>query len=271
MLAAVLALALAQNAPSTVPHRLKWDPRIDIPVTGALVGGWVLSEFAFKKDLGAKQCRWCETNGFDLGVRSVFVPSMQPSAEGLAAPHIASNLIGFVSLPIAVVGLDALFSWREGGDWETFLVDILIVLETTFSALAVNQLVKFAVGRGRPYTVGASDELLAQGHDLADNNLSFFSGHATFTFALASSAATVATLRNYRFAWLLWAIGIPMATATSILRLAADKHWTTDILLGSAFGLAAGILMPTFLHGRVGPVEARVTPMANGLAVSGRF
>lgn len=269
MLAAVLALALSQNAPA--PHALKWEPRVDIPVTGALVGGWLLSEFAFKKQLGAPRCRWCETNGFDVGVRGLFNPSMQPSPEGLAAPHIASNLVGFVSLPVLMVGLDALFSWREGGSVETFLVDMLLVLEATFSALAVNQLVKFAVGRGRPYTVGASDEVLAGGHDLADNNLSFFSGHATFTFALAASAATVATLRGYRFAWLMWVVGMPLAAATSILRLAADKHWTTDILLGSAFGLATGILMPTLLHGRVGPVEARVTPMANGLAVSGRF
>ncbi|MGV3622650.1 MAG: phosphatase PAP2 family protein [Archangium sp.] len=270
MLAAVLALALSQNAP-TVPHQLKWEPRVDIPVTTALVGGWVLSEFAFKKQLGAPACRWCATNGFDVGIRSIFNPSMQPSADGIAAPHIASNLVGFVSLPILMVGLDVLFSWREGGSIETFLVDVLIVLETTFSALAVNQFVKFAVGRGRPYTVGASEEVYASGHDVADNNLSFFSGHATFTFALASSAATVATLRGYKFAWLMWAVGIPLATATSILRLAADKHWTTDILIGSAFGLATGILMPTFLHGRVGPVEARVAPMPNGLAVTGRF
>ncbi len=267
MLAAVLALALTQNA----PHKLHWEPRVDIPVTGALVTGWLLSEFAFKSQLGAKQCRWCETNSFDLAVRSAFVPSMQPSAEGLRAPHVASNMIGFIALPALLIGLDGLFAWRDDAGLESFLVDMLLVLETTFAALAVNQFVKFAVGRGRPYTVGASDELLAEGHDLADNNLSFFSGHATFAFALVSSAATVATLRGYRLAWLMWVVGLPLAATTSILRLAADKHWTTDILLGSAFGLAVGILMPTFLHTRVGPVEASLAPMPNGLAVSGRF
>lgn len=263
----VLAVMLTQ-AP---PQKLRWEPKVDIPVTGALITGWVLSEFAFKKQLAAPACRWCATNGFDTAVRSVFNPTLSPSAEGIGPAHVASNLIGFVGVPLAMVGLDALLSWRDGVFLEAFPVDLVLVLEATFSILGLNQAVKFAVGRGRPYTVGASAELLAEGHDPADNNLSFFSGHSTFTFALAASTATIASLRGYRHAWVVWAVGIPMATATALLRLAADKHWTTDILLGSALGLATGILMPTLLHGQVGPLTARVSPMPNGLALSGRF
>lgn len=265
----VLAAVLTQA--SAAPQKLRWEPRADIPITGVLVTGWLLSEFAFKKELAPNPCRWCGTNGFDTAVRVAFNPSLSPSAEGIVPAHIASNLVGFVALPLAMVGMDALFAWRDGVFMEAFWVDVLLVLEATFSALGLNQLVKFAVGRGRPYTVGATPELLAQGHDPADNNLSFFSGHATFTFALASSAATIAGLRGYRNAWVFWAVGLPMAAATAILRLAADKHWTSDILLGSAIGTATGILMPTLLHGRIGPFTARVTPLANGLAVSGQF
>ena len=265
----VLAVMLTQ-APAA-PHKLRWEPRVDIPVTGGLMLGWALSEFAFKKQLAAPACRWCETNGFDTGVRSIFNPTLSPSPEGMVPAHVASNLVGFVGVPLLMLGLDALLSWRDGVFVEMFPTDLVLILEATFSILGVNQAVKFAVGRARPYTIGASTELLAEGHDLADNNLSFFSGHSTFTFALAASAATVAGLRGYRHAWLLWVVGMPMAAATAILRLAADKHWTTDILLGSALGTAAGILMPTLLHGRIGPVTARVTPLANGLAVTGRF
>ena len=43
------------------------------------------------------------------------------------------------------------------------------------------------------------------------------------------------------------------------------------VLLGSALGVAAGVLLPTLLHRRIGPVQARVSPMANGLAVTGTF
>jgi|APLak6261679142_1056127.scaffolds.fasta_scaffold00053_53 membrane-associated phospholipid phosphatase len=258
----VVALLVSQAA----PQKLRWEPRADLPVTGALVTGWLLSEFAFKKQLAPAACRWCETNGFDTAVRSVFNPNLVPSAEGFGGAHVASNLVGFVALPLSMLGLDALLAWRDGVFVDAFPVDALLIIEATFSALGLNQAVKFAVGRGRPYTVGASPELLAGGHDLADNNLSFFSGHSTFSFGVVASAATVASLRGYRHAWLLWLVGVPLATTTAVLRLAGDKHWASDVLVGSALGLATGILMPTLLHGRVA-----VTPMGNGLSVSGRF
>ncbi len=262
----VLAAVLVQT-----PQDLRWDPRIDIPVAGVLATGWVVSEFAVKKQLAPDECRWCATNGFDTAVRVAFNPSLSPSAEGIHGPHVASNLIGFVGVPLAMLGIDALLSWRDGVFMKTFWADLVLILEATFTALDLNQATKFLVGRARPYTVGASAELLAQGSDLADNNLSFFSGHSTFTFALTASAATIAALRNYRNAWVLWVVGLPMAATTAILRLAADKHWASDILIGSAVGTAIGMLMPTLLHGRIGPITARVTPISNGLAVSGRF
>lgn len=265
--ALVVSVLLAQAA----PQKLRWEPRVDLPVTSALVTSWLLSESVFKKALAPAACRWCETNGFDTAVRSAFNPTQAPSAEGVPGPHVASNLIGFVGLPLGLLGLDAALAFHDGAFLEAFPVDALLIVEATFSALALNQVVKFAVGRGRPYTVGASPELLAQGHDPADNNLSFFSGHSTFSFAVAASAATIAGLRGYRHAWVLWVVGMPLAATTAVLRLAADKHWTSDILIGAAIGTATGILMPTLLHARLGPITARVTPLSNGLALSGRF
>lgn len=265
----VLAVVLSQAAPA--PQKLAWDPRVDIPVTATLGAGWLLSEFAFKKQLAVTPCRWCETNGFDTAVRSVFNPSLTPSADGFQGAHVASNLIGFIAVPLAAFGLDAILAWRDGVFMEAFWVDALLILESMLTIQVVNQVVKFAVARGRPYTVGATAEELAMAHDPADHNLSFFSGHSTMAFGLVASAATIASLRGYRNAWLVWAVGLPLAASTAILRLAADKHWMTDVLLGSALGLATGILMPTLLHRRIGPIEARVSPMANGMALTGRF
>lgn len=264
--ALVLSLTLAQ-----APQKLRWDPKIDLPVTGVLVGGWLLSETALKKTLAPPACRWCETNAFDMGVRATFNTMFVPSADGNHDANVASNITGFAAIPIALLGLDALYSARDGVFLQAFPVDVVIMLESMFSALAVNQTVKFAVGRGRPYTVGASPELLAQGGDLSDNNLSFFSGHSTFSFAAVASAATIARLRGYRLWWLSWLVGIPLATSTAMLRLAADKHWASDVLIGSSLGLLAGVLMPTFLHGSAGPITARVVPAGTGLAVTGTF
>lgn len=267
MLASLLVtLVLSQS-----PQKLRWEPRVDIPVTTVLVGGWLVSEFAVKKELAQSQCRWCETNGFDTWVRSAFNPRLLPSADGQHDFHVASNMVGFVALPAVLVGLDAVLSARDGSFLETFPVDLLLVVESMFSALALNQAVKFAVARARPYSIGATPQMIALGGDIADNNLSFFSGHSTFAFALASSAATIAYLRGYRLWWLAWLVGVPLATATAVLRLAADKHWASDVLIGSSIGMIFGMVLPTFLHGRVGPVEARVVPSGSGLAVTGRF
>lgn len=268
MLPLLLAAALA-SAPA--PHQLAWDPRVDLPVTGALLTGWLLSEAAFKHQLAPDACRWCATNDFDTAVRRAFNPSLTPSDDGVKAPDTWSNVVGFGALPVGLLGVGALLSWRDGAFLEAFPVDVLLIAEAALTAQVVNQAVKFAVGRARPYTVGVSAEQLAAARDPADHHLSFFSGHATFTFAIATSAATVFSLRGYRHAWVAWAVGLPLATATAVLRLGADKHWASDVLLGAAFGSAVGVLLPRLAHARLGPVEARLAPLPNGLAVAGRF
>lgn len=269
MLSLCVALLVA-NSPAA-PQRLAWDPKVDLPITATLAAGWLVSEFALKKQLAAPTCRWCETNGFDTAVRSVFNPTLAPSASGISGPARASDILAFGVVPAGMLGLGALLSWRDGVFMEAFWVDALLILEATLTAQVLNQVVKFSVGRGRPYTVGASPELLAEAHDPADHNLSFFSGHATWTFALATSAATVMGLRGYRHAWVAWAVGLPLAAATAVLRVAGDKHWTTDVLLGAAVGAAAGVLMPTLLHRRLGPLEVQVSALPNGVALAGRF
>lgn len=261
----VLALLVSQ----ATPQKLRWEPRIDLPVTGVLGVGWIVSETALKKTLAPAECRWCATNAFDTSIRSVFNPALAPSPGVVPSVDVASGLVGFVGLPLAMLGLDALLSWRDGVFLEDFPVDALLMVEATVSAMAVNQTVKFSVGRARPYTVDRPTDVVAT--NPTDDNLSFFSGHSSFSFALAASAATIAGLRGYRYAWVLWAVGLPMAAATAILRLGADKHWGSDVLIGGAIGTAIGILMPTLLHGRVGPVTARVTPQANGVSLVGVF
>jgi membrane-associated phospholipid phosphatase len=42
--------------------------------------------------------------------------------------------------------------------------------------------------------------------------------------------------------------GVVGATASGVLRVVTDNHYTSDILLGSALGFAAGYILPTQLH-----------------------
>ncbi|HSP77464.1 MAG TPA: phosphatase PAP2 family protein, partial [Myxococcaceae bacterium] len=110
----------------------------------------------------------------------------------------------------------------------------------------------------------------------SDNNVSFYSGHTSLAFSLVTAAGTVSELRGYRNRWLIWAVGLPAAAATGMLRMAADKHYLTDVLVGAAAGSLFGVGVPLLLHGReetqqLQAAELRVTGGIGGFVVSGRF
>jgi membrane-associated phospholipid phosphatase len=257
------------SGPPFAPEELAFDVRIDAPVTAGLVAAWVLSETALKSSLAPGACRWCATNSFDLGVRGLFNGQMQPSTAGFKGADVASTIVGLIGLPVAMAGLDALLAFRGRHIRQTFLVDVLLIAEATAVAMVLTQITKFSVGRARPYTVGSANPLPGA----TDDFVSFFSGHSSFAFAVVSSAATVMQLRNMPHAWLAWAVGLPLATATAVLRLSADKHWASDVLVGTAIGLSCGVLIPRIFHPRKSRegVSVSVAPSGSGAVVFGTF
>jgi membrane-associated phospholipid phosphatase len=82
----------------------------------------------------------------------------------------------------------------------------------------------------------------------ADEDLSFYSGHTSESVSLAVAAGTVASIRHYRLAPLVWATSLPLALATGYLRIGADRHYFTDVLTGALVGAAIGFLVPYVFH-----------------------
>ncbi len=67
--------------------------------------------------------------------------------------------------------------------------------------------------------------------------------------ALSKASGTPrASLRGYRGAPYVWALGVPLALLSGYLRIAADRHYTSDVLLGAALGSLFGGLVPWLLH-----------------------
>ncbi|MDB4987793.1 MAG: hypothetical protein JWN04_2971, partial [Myxococcaceae bacterium] len=60
---------------------------------------------------------------------------------------------------------------------------------------------------------------------------------------------------------LIWALGVPLAALTGYLRLAADKHYFTDVLTGALVGSAVGFLVP-WLHTHVHDSHAPAVSLA---------
>jgi membrane-associated phospholipid phosphatase len=243
-LVAAAGVALCQclaSAPAIAQTRqLRWDPAVDVTVTIGGAAAWIASE-VLKGDLAPSHCRWCEVNAVDADARAAMIWRDTSSADSV------SNITGFILAPVAAIGLDALAAAHEGAVGNV-PEDALLVTEAGVIAADVNQLTKMLVGRERPFVHALAPEQKGSTPQPSDNNLSFFSGHTTEAFALAAASGTIGTLRGYRWAPLAWGVGGAAAATTAYLRIAADKHWLTDVLVGMVVGAGIGFAVPYFFH-----------------------
>jgi hypothetical protein len=245
-------------------------------VDGAIIAAaglsWIATDTFLFNQLAPTQCRWCDRaadsadklNGVDAWARGArWSPSQQGTANGL------SSVIAFGILPASALALDFVLAAPNQRAWVPG--DLLIVGETATLATLIDQTVKFLSARQRPFAhfqpTGQPPASLS-----GDANLSFFSGHATVAFALAVSLGTVSQMRGYRWAWLVWAIGVPLAASVAYLRMAADVHYLSDVLVGSAVGALCGYGLPTLLHHpSKGSIQIDIAPGPTGAAVKVTF
>lgn len=260
----VVALALALT-PAAVAEELRFDPARDGMITAGAGLLWLANELYLEAKLSPTECRWCDDNGFDRAVRDGLVWDDRGRAATL------SDIGAYLVAPGAAIGVTAAVAGLDGRFADNVLTDTGLVLEATFVAAAVTQLAKQLAGRQRPFVGDLTPEERAADGNADEHYLSYYSGHTSFAFSLAAASGTVASLRGYRHAWAVWAIGMTTATATGYLRIAADKHYATDVLTGAAMGSAFGVLMPMWL-GRTGDgLTAEVTPQGATLGLRGRF
>jgi hypothetical protein len=193
--------------------------------------------------LAPEHCRWCDRdaagldtlNGLDrLGTRLVW--SDRHAAE------VASNVV-VGALPVGIFASQWALAAPEGTRLQLGQ-DLLVVAEAGAVQGLLNQVVKLLVARERPYAhLG-----LEPGPRTDDDDVSFYSGHTSTAFALVAAAGDVATVRRYPHAALVWAVGFPLAATVGYLRVAAGKHYLSDVLVGAAVGTLVGLGLPLLLH-----------------------
>jgi membrane-associated phospholipid phosphatase len=238
--AALLTAALA--LPAAAAHagdELRVDWPVDGAVTGAALVAWGGSQLLQTK-LAPAACRWCEPGALDTSVRD----ALRWSDTGAAG--LASNVGMFALVPVASVGLLALGAHADNR-LDEMGSNALLIAESVALAGATNQIFKFAIGRERPFVHALPPDEKPLTANPADNNVSFYSAHATVAFSLAVSAGMVASLRHYRWAPAIWAAGLASAALVSYLRIAADRHYFTDVLTGAGAGAGFGVAVPA-LH-----------------------
>ncbi|TAE26617.1 MAG: phosphatase PAP2 family protein [Candidatus Kapaibacterium sp.] len=157
-----------------------------------------------------------------------------------------------------------------------------LALEALVYGGALNLVFKSAFGRSRPFLEEGA--MRFQPLQFTNERTSFPSGHATVAFAVS----TVLAERIYERTKTPWAsIGLySLAAITALSRMYHDVHWASDVFLGSAIGIGAGLAVVQFererrdgaehsteshspSHSSVSPsVPAlRIFPTLNGLAL----
>jgi len=123
--------------------------------------------------------------------------------------------------------------------------DAAVVAESLAIAGALVRVTKTLVPRARPYRRFCEPTATADACS-ADSMQSFYSGHATVAFALAIASGQIASMRGQSNAGLVWASGLAVASATGVLRIVADRHHLSDVLVGAGVGSLAGWAVPHF-------------------------
>jgi membrane-associated phospholipid phosphatase len=260
-LAAVVALATASagGPPAAAEDDVRFDPAVDVPVGVAAGLAWLIGAAWVTPRLAPDACRWCDRDGaIDR------TPALDRAArdalrwDDRALAGTLSDLGAYGLTPALGLGLPAALAIAGDRRGDLF-GNGAIVLEAAFLAADLNVLVKLAAGRERPFVHHLPADERPDTEVPHENNLSFYSGHTSFAFSVAVASGTVASLRGYRHAWLVWAAGLAVASSVGYLRIAADKHYATDVLTGAAVGAAVGVAVPTWLAGRRAHIAASAT------------
>ena len=194
---------------------------------------------------GVQCCRWCDAkdghprlNGLDGRVADSLRWSDRNRADRWSDATLAASFgqaIGYVSL----------------GNRPAALRDGALLVESYALTAAVTQVAKKIARRPRPYA-HREDPPPGTRLDSEESRLSFFSGHTSASFCMAVAAGTIAFARKEKNAGWVLGSGLALATTTTYLRIAADRHYFTDALVGAVVGSAAGFLVP-HLHRPGGP------------------
>jgi membrane-associated phospholipid phosphatase len=254
--------------------RIAYRARVDVPVTVAATVAWIVAE-ADKTRLVSVACKWCDRaadgsdalNGFDAWGRRVFKWHNTGRAISL------SNITGFGLAPAAAYGLDWVAA-RHDNRRSDAGVDAILITEAMAIASDVTEAMKFTIGRQRPFAHELAPGALATTPQSANNNTSFPSGHTTLAFSVVTAGAEVASLRGYRYASWIWRAGLPVAALTAYFRVAADRHYLTDVLAGAGVGTAFGFGVPYLTHRQATDPKipvVRLAPTSRGEMVAAQW
>jgi membrane-associated phospholipid phosphatase len=238
--------------------KLSYDWTVDGIVTGALAASTV-TLLLLNNQLAPLQCKWCVPGTIDGNLSKSAVWANPKAADTW------STVMEF-AVPIGVMGYGLAQAFSLG-DPAAGWSDVLLITQATSLAMLANVIVKYSVGRARPYVWQGDPDLYPSP---TEANLSFFSGHVTFVFAVVASGSTLFFMQGMPGAPWVLGLGLAAATFTGYLRIAANQHYLSDVLVSAGVGSLVGWAVPYLFHrpGRGAPQAGDILPAPGGIAIA---
>jgi membrane-associated phospholipid phosphatase len=252
-------LGSISSADSAEPRSVyKLNTGVDVAVIASAAAANIVPEI-FASDLIKPRCP-CnpgEVNSFDRGV--------------IGNNNQFLNSLSDVSVGIAVV-TPALLDALDVGLNSVLVEDLTVYVETLTVSGALTTLAKYTVQRPLPRVYAGQDPELASE---PGGYRSFYSGHASTTFSALTAASLTYNLRHPSSAW-PWVITGVYGASVAAERVAAGRHFYTDVIVGALAGSAVGYVIP-WLHERDEMKsdgekrELSLAPVSGGIALTVRW
>lgn len=183
-------------------------------------------------------------------------------AAGLYSP-MASDISDVAVIPVvfALPMVDAFMALSGEAKWGPVFADGLVLAEALAWSSGLNLTVRSL--RWHPRPLMFSEDAPMEKRTAPEVGGSFYSGHANAAFVGAALCGVVLPRRFPKMhpAW-AWGGGLTAAAGVAALRVAAGKHYPTDVLVGAAAGTLFGLLFARLHegHGKVTPGAVRTEP-----------
>jgi membrane-associated phospholipid phosphatase len=267
------------------PRRLRWRWSrfnvADYVFTGAIALTYLYLEFAVETP---SEPNWRGGVLVDDDVRDAMVAETRASRERAG---VISDFLTLAPQALAIVDASlvplATDDWNWDVMWQMTAINLQVIAVTGLLSRGGHRL----VARERPDVAPCQDDAGYHGLCFGGPNASFPSGHTSAAFAgaaLVCSHHMKLPLYGGGAAETAVCVGsLTMAAGSGVLRLTADRHYLSDVVVGAGIGAAAGFGLPLLLHYRGGesakagsehadPNKLRVTlaplPLAGGFGAS---
>lgn len=227
--------------------RASWRP-VSWPAllsTGVLLGGRV----ALKHFLSPPgESRFSNANRFDLFMRQIAL-----DGDAARGADLASDFTRYSAMlwPIADAVMVAAADRNLRVATQLMLMNIQSMAITGFLVRTT----KITTGRLRPHESDCDPTV----EECVTVGSSFFSGHTATSFTGAGLVCVQHRhLDLYGGGWgdkAACGMAMTAAVGTGLLRMLADRHWVTDVMVGATVGLLSGWLVPRLLYFRSGADE----------------